>query len=136
MPQPEFRLRVTVEASLALSEDPSKVRAAALNVLGECRYNINEDSRRIVMTSDDSASVTKLHDQLRDRHVRTAARRLLITRREGNRVTMMFNRQAAHAGVLALCGSEAESPLGPIYFSIESEKLDEVIEWLTAYESG
>jgi predicted RNA binding protein with dsRBD fold (UPF0201 family) len=88
------------------------------------------------MTSDDSASVMRLREQLRDRHVRAAARRLFISRREGNKVTMMFNRQAAHAGVLALCGSEAESPLGPIYLSIESESLDEVIEWLTAYEPG
>ncbi len=136
MPQPEFRLRVTVEASLAQSEDPGKVKAAVSNVLGECRYSVNEDSRRMAITSDDVASITKLHDQLRDRHVRAAARRLLISRREGNRVTMMFNRQAAHAGVLVLCGSEAESPLGPIYLSIESENLDGVIEWLTAYESG
>ena len=48
----------------------------------------------------------------------------------------MFNRQAAYAGVLALCGSEAESPLGPIYLRIDSQDLDDVIEWLTAYEPG
>lgn len=136
MPQPEFRMWVTVEAPLALSEDPSKVKAAVANVLGECRYRVEEDSHRIAMISDDSASLAKLHDQLRDRHVRAAARRLLISRRDRNRVSVMFNRQAATAGVLSLCGSEWESPLGPIYLTIESEQLDDVIEWLTAYESG
>ena len=136
MQQPDFRVRVTAEASVAPSEDPSKVKAAVSNVLGECQVSISEDPRKIVMTSSESASLVKLHDQLRDRHVRAAARRLLITRREGDRVTVMFNRQAAHAGVLVLCGSEGESPLGPIYLSVDSESLDEVIEWLTSYESG
>jgi predicted RNA binding protein with dsRBD fold (UPF0201 family) len=129
-------VRVTVEAALALSEDPSKVRTAVENVVGECRHSLLEDTRRVVITSDDNASVIRLHDQLRDRHVRAAAKKLLMVRREGSRSTLMFNRQAAHAGVLALCGSEAESSLGPIYMTIESDRLDDLIEWLTAYETG
>lgn len=135
MPPPEFRLKVVAKASLARSEDPAKVKVAVTNVLGEGHYTLEEDSHWVTATSEDSACLGRLHDQLRDRHVRAAARKLLIAGREGNRSTMMLNRQAAHAGVLALCGSEGESPLGPILLTIESDQLDSIIEWLTAYEA-
>lgn len=136
MALPDFRLRVSAEAALSPSEDPARVRTAVANVLGECRLAIEEDSRRVGMTSEDSASIMRLHDQLRDRHVRAAARKLLLRGQEGKKTTLMLNRQAAHAGVLVLCGSEGESPLGPICLIIESDRLDEVIGWLTAYETG
>ena len=136
MPLPEFHLRVSVEGAVSPSEDLAKVRMAVANVLGECRHEVEELPQMVRMTSEDSASITRLHDQLRDRHVRAAARRLLMAGREGNVATVMLNRQAAYAGVLALCGSQEESPLGPIHLTIRSEELDEVIEWLTAYETG
>lgn len=136
MPPPELRLRIKAEASVAPSEEPAKVRAALASIFGECRLSVEENPRRVTVASEDGKCLTKLHDQLRDRRVRAAARRLLLARREGDSVTLMFNRQAAHAGVLAMCGSEEESPLGPIYLTIESEEVDRVIEWLTAYEAG
>jgi predicted RNA binding protein with dsRBD fold (UPF0201 family) len=136
MPQPEFRVRVTAEATVRQSEDPAKVKAAVANILGECSHEVEEGPRVVRMTSVDNASLRLLRDQLRDRHVRAAARKLLMVGRQGSKSTLMFNRQAACAGVLALCGSESESPLGPIYLTIDSKELDDVIEWLTAYESG
>ena len=136
MPPPEFNLRVSARASLAPSEDPAKVKTAVANVLGECRHTLEEDSRWVTMNSEDSVCLRRLHDQLRDRHVRAAARKLLLAGREGSSSTVMLNRQAAHAGVIALCGSEEESPVGPILLTIESKELDDVIEWLTAYETA
>jgi predicted RNA binding protein with dsRBD fold (UPF0201 family) len=47
--------------------------------------------------------------------------------------SLMLNKQAAAAGVIALCGSTEESPLGPIYLTAESEQIATVIDWLTAY---
>jgi predicted RNA binding protein with dsRBD fold (UPF0201 family) len=136
MPLPEFKMRMTAAAALSPSEDPAKVRSAVGNILGDCKHTIEENLRSIRMSSEESASLVRIHDQLRDRHVRAAARRLLIASREGSRATLLFNRQAAHAGIVALCGSEAESPLGPIVVMIESDHLDEIVEWLTAYEVG
>jgi len=136
MAEPDFQLRVTVEASLRPSEDPAKLRKAVENVLGDCRHEVSLGSRAVRLTSDDNASLRMIHDQLRDRHVRAAARKLLLRGREGRRATLMFKRQAAFAGVLALCGSESESPLGPINLTIESDKVEAVIDWLTAYIEG
>lgn len=73
-----------------------------------------------------------VRDQLRDRHVRGAARRLLLAAKEGHETELLLNRQAAAAGVVALCGSPEESPLGPIYLKLASKDIDGVIVWLTS----
>ena len=41
--------------------------------------------------------------------------------RDGRRVTVLLNRQAAAAGVVALCTSATESPLGPLVLEIECD---------------
>jgi len=131
---PEFPLRLTLDSPLSLSEDPKKVLGAMMNVVGDCRHSVEEGRQLLRIASDDPKSVERLHDQLRDRHVRAAARRLLLTGRQGDRTTVMVNRQAAAAGVVALCSAEEESALGPMYLTLESKHLDSLIQWLTAYE--
>ena len=86
--------------------------------------------------TDDPKALLRIRDQLRDRHVRSAARRRLLLNREDDSTSLMLNRQAATAGVLVVCGSPEESPLGPIYLTIESKRLDDVIDWLTSYAEG
>lgn len=107
-----------------------------MNVVGDSRHSVEEGKWLLRITSDDPRSVERLHDQLRDRHVRAAARRLLLAGKQGDRTTVMVNRQAAAAGVVALCSTEEESALGPMYLTLESKQLDSLIRWLTAYESG
>ncbi len=87
-------------------------------------------------SSTELESLAHLRDQLRDRHVRAAARRLLLDSTHDGRTELMLNRQAAVTGVVAVCGSPEESPLGPIYLRLESDHLDSAIDWLTAYDSG
>ena len=87
----------------------------------------------VVIVTEDPAALSSIRDQLRDRHVRSAARRQLLLNLKGTSTSLMLNRQAATAGLVALCGTPEESPLGPIYLRIESGELDAVIDWLTAY---
>jgi predicted RNA binding protein with dsRBD fold (UPF0201 family) len=135
MSQPSFKATVTLRATVSPSEDPSKVRAALLSILGsEPEVELGRGSARL--TTEDPTSLVKTRDMLRDRHVRSAARRQLLLNRDGRKSSLMLNRQAAAAGVLALCGAPEESPLGPVYMTIESDELDAVVDWLTAYEEG
>jgi len=114
------------------SEDVKKVLSALEKVIGECPRSTSVERSRIVLKADDTSCLQRIQDQLRDRHVRSAARRLFLKGMQGDRTTVMMNRQAAAAGVIALCSSEGESALGPIYLTIESIEVGLVIDWLTA----
>lgn len=133
MSQVDPRAKITLEATISPSEDTTKVVGAFEKVLGQPTGKVSLDFRSARLMTDEAKALLRIRDQLRDRHVRSAARRRLLLGREGNSTSLMLNRQAAAAGVLAICGSPEESPLGPIYMTIESEKLDTVIDWLTSY---
>ncbi len=126
-------MRVTLRASVAPSEDESKVRGAMTRLLS-VEPAERFDGRALVLTAKGSESLTDMRDQLRDRHVRAAARRMLLTAMKGSSTSLMFNRQAAAAGVVALCSSPEQSPLGPIYATFESKGVGAFIDWLTDYE--
>ncbi|MDG6898590.1 MAG: hypothetical protein JRN24_02520 [Nitrososphaerota archaeon] len=132
--KPEFELRVTLESILSPSEDPEKVQAAMREILGECDCRVSAKPLSIRFESDDSGCLLKIRDQLRDRRVRGAARKLLLAGTKGRKTTVMLNRQAATVGVVALCGSEGESALGPIYLTIESDDVGSITDWMTAFD--
>jgi uncharacterized protein len=122
---------VTVVAKVSPSEDRGAVvRSVMLAVGGHGRVVEGEGSVRVRAELGD---LSGLKSQLRDRHVRAAARRILVRGIEGRSTALMLNRQAAAAGVLALCGAPDESPLGPIRVKIESVDVQASIDWLTDY---
>jgi predicted RNA binding protein with dsRBD fold (UPF0201 family) len=133
MSQPDFRATVTLEATIAPSEDPAKVAEALGRIVGEVPGEVLGASSSARLATDDRRALTRIRDQLRDRHVRAAARRQMLLNTRGHSTSLMLNRQAAAVGVVALCGSPEESPLGPICVTLESGTLDAVIDWLTAY---
>jgi predicted RNA binding protein with dsRBD fold (UPF0201 family) len=102
-------------------------------VIGDCEYSVDQAATSIRLRSDSSRCLQKLHDQLRDRHVRDAARRLMLASLEGTVLPLKLNRQAAAAGVLALCSNAVESPLGPLNLEIETNAPERLIDWLTAH---
>jgi predicted RNA binding protein with dsRBD fold (UPF0201 family) len=132
----EFRARIILEASISPSEDPAKVVQALRNVLGEVPNEEAMNSSRARIETEDMKALVHIRNVLRDRHVRSAARRQLLVNHTQRSSFMLLNRQAAAAGVVALCGSPEESPLGPIYLTIKCDKLDSALDWLTAYGEG
>ena len=136
MSQTDFRAKTMLKATISPSEDPDKVVGALEKILGQSVGDVSLGSRAARIATDDAKALLRIRDQLRDRHVRSAARRRLLLNRERNSTSLMLNRQAATMGVLVICGSPQESPLGPIYLTIESERLDDVIDWLTSYSEG
>lgn len=136
MSQPEISAMVVLEAAISNSEDPAKVAQALRNLVGEAAEDLETTSVSARLVTKDSRAITRIREQLRDRHIRSAARRQLLLTKARRSASMMVNRQAAAAGVFALCGSPEESPLGPIYLTIEADRLDAAIDWLTAYSEG
>lgn len=133
---PELPVSVEVEAEISPSEDPDKVQRAVRNVVPGEERDVKWSRRRVRLFSEGLGSLVHLRDQLRDRNVRSAARRRLVVSRKGDEATLMLNKQAAMVGALVVCGSAEESPLGPIFVNIKSRRLDEVLDWLTSYEPG
>lgn len=133
MSQPEFEANLILEATLSPSEDPGKVSQAMKNVLGEVRCDEHTGPGSATLTTEDPRALIHIRDQLRDRHVRSAAKRQMLLNSSESSTSLMLNRQAAAAGVIALCGSPEESPLGPIYVRVHSKRIEAVIDWLTAY---
>jgi predicted RNA binding protein with dsRBD fold (UPF0201 family) len=125
--------RIELRASLSPTEDPQKVLAAMRQVFGDSECSVETKTYSVKLSPSSPKSLRRLHDQLRDRHVRAAARRLMLASLEGNLLTLKLNRQAATAGVLALCSNAVESPLGPLTLEIESAAPQKLIDWLTAY---
>ena len=136
MPPPEPRARAVLEASVSPSEDPAKVVKALRNILGDSAATESEGERSARLRIEGLRGLDHVKEQLRDRHIRSAARRQLLLNRRGNETSLMLNRQAAASGVVALCGSPEESPLGPVYLTIRSGELEAVIDWLAAYSDG
>ena len=133
MNDPEFKVTLTLRASVSPSEDQEKVARALENIVGESAgADVRLGSKAELYTRHPKA-LSRIRDQLRDRHVRGAARRQMLLNMKGDSTSVMLNRQAAAAGVLALCGTPEESPLGPIYLRIKSERLQAAIDWLAAY---
>ena len=136
MIQTDFRAKTILKATISPSEDPDKVVGALEKILGQSTGDVSLGSRAVRIVTDDAKALIRIRDQLRDRNVRSAARRRLLLNRERNSTSLMLNRQAATTGVLVVCGSPEESPLGPIYLTIESERVEDVIDWLTSYSEG
>lgn len=134
--RPDAAVRVRIEATVALSEDPERVLGAIRNVLGEVPHSHEVTINTAIVESSDPRSLDRLQSQLRDRQVRAAARKRFLAGTKGDTATVMVNRQAAAAGIVVLCDNEGESPLGPIYVTVQSRRLDAVIGWLTAYPEG
>ena len=128
----DFTAKVTLEAELFPSEDPAKVEGALRSIVGGSRAEVVLGPKSARLTAVGLDALSHIREQFRDRHVRSAARRLLMLNASGRSTSMMLNRQAAAAGVVALCGGPGESPLGPIYATIDSDDLKGVLDWLTA----
>lgn len=131
----EARARILLRATVSPSEDPARVKEALEQVTGGVASAAG-DSKSADLVTDDPRALSHVRDQLRDRHVRSAARKKLLASIEARSAFLILNRQAASAGVIALCDSPDESPLGPIFFEMESDSLAEAIDWLTAYAGG
>jgi predicted RNA binding protein with dsRBD fold (UPF0201 family) len=130
-------VEIVVEAQVKHTESKEKVASAVSNLFKSGELRTEPD--RVVYVSDTIESLRLLKDQFRDRRVRSAARRLLLSNMEDGafQTHLLLNKQAATVGVAALCDDPRESALGPIVLRIKSSELEKVIEWLTyGYEGS
>jgi predicted RNA binding protein with dsRBD fold (UPF0201 family) len=123
---------VFVEVEVNPTEDEEKVRVAVNNVLGNASIIIQPSHQGYTITAEAKGqdSLIKLRNMLRNDRIRDASRRLLLKAIRGNKICFFLNKQVAFAGHISFSEESAESPLGPIRFSVESDNPQQLVEWL------
>ncbi len=119
-----------VEAWTAInpSEDPDKVLDAVSNVLPESTSTVAKSYVKVV--SDNAAPLRILYDMIVSRQSQGSLGRN-VRHNAGNSETWFYlNKQAAYAGVAAVCENSEESPLGPIRITVRSSCMQDIMEWL------
>jgi uncharacterized protein len=123
---------VFVEVEVNPTEDVEKVKLAVNNVLGNPSMTVKSAGKTCILTAEakGQASLTKLRNMLKNDRIRDASRRLLNKSVRGNKIDFYLNKQVAYAGHISFSEESAESPLGPIHITIESEDPHGLAEWL------
>jgi predicted RNA binding protein with dsRBD fold (UPF0201 family) len=126
-------LDIIAETQIKNTESKDKVVAAIRNLFRE-KGELRVESDIVQFVSTNLESLRFIRDQFRDRQVRAAARRLLLTNNKDSTETtyLLLNKQAATVSIAAICDDPSESALGPIVLRIRSPRIKEVIDWLTA----
>ena len=126
--------RVRARASISPSEDPQKVLEAMLNMVPGCTGEIQE--RTAEVRSGDMAALDTIRESLASRQTLGGLRRNMAGNIRDNTTKFLLNRQAAYAGVTAVCDTPEESPLGPIEVEVESRRIDDIILWISEGRTG
>jgi uncharacterized protein len=123
---------VFVEVEVNPTEDEEKVRAAVNKVLFNASITVQSSHLGCTLTAEAKGqdSLVNLRNMLHNDRIRDASRRLLLKAIRGNKIRFFLNKQVAFAGHISFSEETAESPLGPIRFSIETDNPQQLVEWL------
>ncbi len=125
-------VEVTVQAEVYPTESEDKVKASVSNLLGNAGFTVTpaQKGSSLVAHAKGQDALIKLRNILRSDRIRDASRRLLFKATQGNTITFCLNKQVASAGHVSFCEETAESPLGPLRFTIETDNAQQLVEWL------
>jgi predicted RNA binding protein with dsRBD fold (UPF0201 family) len=128
---------VHVQTEINPTESEDKVKTAVTNVLGNASITIKPSGRANTLTAEAKGqdSLIKFRNILRTDRIRDASRKALFHSIRGNTIIFCLNKQVAFAGHISFSEETAESPLGPIRVAIETERPQELIEWLAEKSS-
>jgi len=130
-------MRVKVEAIINPTEDARKVERAVRNVVGETiglKITQVGELQVILGECEGLDCLKKLKHLFKARMIRDAAREAMLRSISENVLTIHLNRHAAYAGKASFTELRGECPLGPITITVECEKPEEVVRWLTEEE--
>ena len=128
---PELSCSIEVFCAINPSEDLQKIETAILNIFPD--IEINKNNMQITGVSKKIESLSRIFEIIHNRRITNVYRRTLNQNLSENSTWFYLNRQAAYVDVIALCNEEDESPLGPIEIILDSQQIEQVIDWLTSY---
>ncbi len=125
-------ITVLAEAEINPTEDEDKVKTAVNNILGNATLTVKPSHKGSTLLAEAKGqdSLIKLRNMLRNDRIRDAARRILYKSIRGDKIVFYLNKQVAFAGHVSFSEETAESPLGPIKVTVETEQPTQIVEWL------
>jgi uncharacterized protein len=130
---------VTAESVVNPTEDEEKVERALHNLFpSEPIHKTSTHGNEVVLKiqGDGLTFLSTLRNLIRQERIRTAARSVLFSRTDGQRIRIYLNKQAAFVGRVSFCEPTGESPNGPISIEIESSDPQSVIDFLASPGPG
>lgn len=109
------------------TEDLNRVIQAISNLFDYDSLEIDEEE---VIVKGDVRSLQKLQEALEKRRIRSAARRIMSKNTVQGKFRFLLNKQAALVGVVNLVEDDETSPLGDIEVEIETDNIEELLDWL------
>jgi predicted RNA binding protein with dsRBD fold (UPF0201 family) len=128
-------INVTVEATVNPTEDESKVQRALLNIFPNAKvekYSKRDDVITLRIQGLGLKFLSTFRNIIRQERIRDSARRILMSKVEGDHIIIFLHKQAAFVGRISFCGPEGESPLGPISIKIGTPSPESVVDYLAA----
>ncbi len=128
-------INVTVEATVNPTEDESKVQRALLNIFPNAKvekYSKRDDVITLRIQGLGLKFLSTFRNIIRQERIRDTARRILMSKVEGDHIIIFLHKQAAFVGRISFCGPEGESPLGPISIKIGTPSPESVVDYLAA----
>ncbi len=123
---------IRVETEINPTESEEKVKTAITNFLANTSMSTKPAHRGSILLAEAKGqdSLVKLRNLLRNDRIRDAARKLLLKSIRGNTISFCLNKQVAFAGHVSFSEETAESPLGPLRVTIETNNPSQLVEWL------
>ncbi len=121
-----------VEAEVRFTEDLAKVRAAILNIFPTIPIAAeNREGRVFLVGMGENIQLLGAFRELiiRER-IPDSARRVFRSNIVYGRIMVCLNKQVAAVKHISFCEPQGESPLGPIIVTMESDRIEEVVDWL------
>ncbi len=129
MNTPNIRCKISGYCPIFPSEDPKKVQMALENILPDSEILIENNSARI--TTKNLDSLKRIFETIHSRKTQRTYLRHMKKNLTDDSTWFYLNKQAAFANNVALCDEADESPLGPIKLILESNQIEQIMNWLT-----
>ena len=125
---PDTSCKISGRCQVLPSENPEKIRQVLSNILPYAGIKIGKDSARATARGLDS--LEKIFDAIHSRKTQRAYLRHMRKNLDDTSTWFYLNKQAAFADNIALCEREDESPMGPVKITLESDRIEQVMQWL------
>ena len=126
------QVTVHVEVDINPTESEEKVKKAVWNMFGDMPTEVKPVQKGSILTAEGKGleALSTLRSVLRKDHIRDASRKALFHGLRGDTFIFYLHKQVASAGHVSFSEAEAESPLGPIRVTVQTDDPQQLVDWL------